>query len=446
MSLRNSTNARDPADDTAALEQHAGVITRIVDFKFGFLSSEGHENIFFHFSELSDDAMAFAEPGCKATFYVKTNDWTADKKMKAVNVQIVSAPHENAFKNLQGVIQGDMRSRGFTFIDHKGADGTTTYLFHSTNLVNDAVSKAAGNTVKEGHKVIFDAEFNHKYNPPKPFATNVRIVEGQTELNAAAVALEFQSPQNSTWQRGSKLGLSGGLCPEAVDQLDADELTISPPVMTRNSSIADRISGLKSAGPARRWSRTTNTTGEKMSDKPSGGINIKETKCKFGAKCTRSDCWFEHPNGKHIDGTATLSAEEESNSGEDSTKAPVSSMGAASLRLLVQAIVKDTGKNSYLSVRNALQSQAYVGRALTRTEKSSVGDILEEGSSSTINTTNNNRESFSRASSSKTWSRGTGRASLTRGSFTGGRVSLSDMCRDPSLHSRMSAANTGTCA
>jgi len=385
--------------------------------------------------------MAFTEPGCKATFYVKTNDWTADKKMKAVNVQIVSAPHENAFKNLQGVIKGDMQSRGFTFIDHEGAD----YLFHATNLVNDAASQAAGNTVKEGHKILFDASFNHKYNPPKPFATNVRIVEGQTELNAAAAALEFQSPQNSTWQRGSKLGLPGGLCPEAAEHFDVAELTISPPVMTRNSSIADRISGLKSAGPARRWSRTTNTTGEKMCDRPSGGINIKETKCKFGAKCTRSDCWFEHPNGKHIDGTATLSAdEEESNSDEETTK--VSSMGASSLRLLVQAIVKDTGKNSYLSVRNALQSQAYVGRTLTRAEKSSVGDILEEGSSSAINTNSNNRESFSRASSSKTWSRGTGRASLTRGSFTGGRVSLSDMCRDPSLHSRMSAANTGTCA
>jgi len=360
--------------------------------------------------------------------------------MKAVNVKIVSAPHENEFKHLQGVIQGDMRSRGFTFIDHEGADGTkTTYLFHSTNLVNDDASKAAGNTVKEGHKVIFDAEFNHKYNPPKPFATNVRIVEGQTELNAAAAALEFQSPQNSTWQRGSKLGLPGGLSPDAADQLDGTELTISPPAMTRNSSIADRISGLKSVGPARRWSRTTNTTGEKMSGKPSGGINIKETKCKFGAKCTRSDCWFEHPNGKHIDGTATLSAEEESDSSEETTK--VSSMGAASLKLLVQAIVKDTGKNSYLSVRNAIQSQAYVGRALTRAEKSSVGDILEEIE---VAPPTNERRSISRSSSSKTWSRGTGRASLTRASFTGGRVSLSDMCRDPSLHSRLSAANTAT--
>jgi len=428
MSLRNSVTEESPA----ALEQHTGVITRIVNYKFGFLSSEGHENIFFHFSELSDDAKACVEPGCSATFFVRTNQWSADNKMKAVQLQIISSPEQNAFKNLEGVIQSDMRTRGFTFIDCADA---ATYLFHSTNLVNDDASKAAGNTVKEGHKVLFDAEFNHKYNPPKPFATNVRIVPGQTELNAAAAALEMQSPENTTWQRGSRLGLTGSMSPEDADKLDYDELTISPPALTRNSSVRDRASALKAGAPARRWSRTNpNPNTEKQSDKPSGGINMLNNTCKFGTRCTNATCWFEHPNGRAMDGNATLSDADESS--DESAK--TSSMGKASLRLLVKAIVADTSKQGYLHIRNTLQKSEYVGRALTREEKASVGDILEN-----LDTP---EKVSPPASTEKPYTRGTSRLSLSRGTSTGrsSRVSLADMCKDPSLHSRLSMRNSGT--
>merc|ERR1711865_786060 len=197
-------------------------------------------------------------------------------------------------------------------------------------------------------------------------------------------------------------------------------------------------------GPARRWSRTTNI-GDKMPSGNAGGLNMKSTGCKFGTRCTNKSCWFEHPNGRTMDGNVTEGADESSD--EESAK--------ASLTLLVKAIVADTGKSSYLSVRNALQSSEYVGRALTREEKHSVGEILEEENS---NKSHSPTAKISMRGSltttfgppgAKAWSRGTGRSSFTnsRASFTGGlarkSISLADMCRDPSIHSRLSSANNG---
>merc|ERR1719409_2078263 len=150
-------------------------------------------------------------------------------------------------------------------------------------------------------------------------------------------------------------------------------------------------------------------------------------------------------NGRIIDdGRTSLTDEEElcvpCGDADSLDMSKVASMGKASLRLLVKAIAADTGKCGYLHVRNCLQRGEYVGRALTRDEKNAVGEILEEleGGSTAAAT---------KPAAAAAAARGTGRSSfsnsrLNRSSFTGGRVSLSDMCRDPSLHSRLSAANT----
>jgi len=408
---------------TASATTFTGVITRICNFKYGFLRSEEHENIFFHFSELSDEAKAFIDTGSTVTFTTAPNG----AKLKAVGLQVISS--DSVYKNLNGEVTGEMQARGFCFI--KSANGET-YLFHSENLVNDDASKEAGNTVTEGHMVMFDAEFNHKHSPPKPFAVNVRIVPGQTEKSEESAALELQP-----WKRSS-MGENAAL-------------TSPPRKLTRNSSVRDRASALKSNAPARRWSRTTNINGDNKSSGPAGGLDMKATGCKFGTRCTNKSCWFEHPNGRTMDGNVTEGADESS----DEESAKVSSMGKASLTLLVKAIVADTGKSSYLSVRNALQSSEYVGRALTREEKHSVGEILEEENS---NKSHSPTAKISMRGSltttfgppgAKAWSRGTGRSSFTnsRASFTGGlarkSISLADMCRDPSIHSRLSSANNG---
>jgi len=424
MSLRFSSPAILQNTTTTTInKQHTGVVTRVCGYKYGFLKSEGHENIFFHFTELSDEAKAFVEPGCTVNFHMKENDWSADKKMKAIQIEVVSMPQENAFKSLEGICKTDMKSRGFTFIDCN----ETTYLFNITNLVNDDASNAAGNTVKTGHRVLFDAEYNHKYNPPKPYATNVRIIPGQDALNADCLECTPCS-----WQRGSRINLIDD------DQEDECRTSISPsgrPSANLRSSVSDRASALKANGPARRWSRTTDTTGAAKSDKPSGGLRILETTCKFSRKCTRADCWFDHPKGRQIEDGLSMSDDDSDSGSDDSAK--VSSMGKASLRLLVNALVRETGKSGYLTIRNALQKPEYVGRELTRGEKNSVGEILEELDTAEISkqpttTTTAPKRSWRDSSSSRLNSRSSG----------GARVSLSDMCRDPSLRSsRISMSN-----
>merc|ERR1719456_2087889 len=431
-------------DQTDKASGHAsasieGVVTRICNFKYGFIRSDEYENVFFHFSEMSYDAKAFIEAGSKVSFAVEKNGWTKDKKMKAVDIKVISAPGEkNAFKDLPGVVTCDMKARGFCFIENDG----NTFLFHSTNLVENETSRAAGDTVKEGYKVIFDAEYNHKYNPPKPFAVNVRIVPGQ-DFEAAS-------------------GLPSIISPEDADQLDSRvDITAAA---SRSSlgggrgSISNRASALRSAGPARRWSRTTGApTTTSMSSKPAGGLRLTVTTCKFGRKCTRRDCWFDHPKGREMEDGLVFANDSDSDSGsggEQQTCGPCS-MGKESLRLLIKGVVADD-KRGYLPVRITLQKAEYLGRALTRAEKNSVADILEEldatiSPSATVTTSSsgtwrrsestNWRSERRSESPPQRYSRTTRHSSTT--APRPGRVSLSDLCRDPSLHSRLSACNRG---
>jgi len=112
----------------------------------------------------------------------------------------------------------------------------------------------------------------------------------------------------------------------------------------------------------------------------------------------------------------------------DDEEEKVISMGKASLKLLVTAIVAETGKWNYLATRNMLQKPEYVGRDLTRDEKTHVADILEEvGKSSS----EQRRPSL--------------RVPVKRSAFPQRRVSLEDLCRDPTLHSAIATANNSPC-
>jgi len=63
--------------------------------------------------------------------------------------------------------------------------------------------------------------------------------------------------------------------------------------------------------------------------------------------------------------------------GESTTDDRPASMGVASLRVLVQALVQQ-GKTQYLVIRNSLQRPEYFGRALTREEKQTISDMLQD--------------------------------------------------------------------
>jgi cold shock CspA family protein len=128
-----------------------GVVTRICNFKYGFIQTPELRNIFFHFSELSDEAKALVEEGCQVVYTSTTNHWTADKKPKAVDIEVLST--KNEFKNKVGVVQRDLGSKGFGFI----FCDNVTYFFPATELVVDTASDLNGNTARAGDKVTFGA-------------------------------------------------------------------------------------------------------------------------------------------------------------------------------------------------------------------------------------------------------------------------------------------------
>jgi hypothetical protein len=287
-----------------------GVITRICDFKYGFVKSDQFPNTFFHFTELSDDAKAFIEAGVKVTFRVKPNGTDVDDnpRMKAVKIQVISEATENEYMNMEGEVVGDMQDNGgaFCFI----ISGETTYLFHGTNMVTDDASKAIENEPRAGHKVVFDAIWNHKYNPPKPFATRVRIVPGQAALasprgDESGAALKpgvvvidwnwttrkpkasFPAAPRPVSRRTSKAKRWHGCRQQVAARNDqpfrglpsaAPTTSVAPavagalartvisrrrmlqvPVREPNLPVGPRALALRSSAPLRRWTRTTKT-------------------------------------------------------------------------------------------------------------------------------------------------------------------------------------------
>jgi hypothetical protein len=367
-------------------------------------------------------------------------------RLKAIEIEVTSAAFENEYKQLQGEVTSPMQM--FSFI----RSGNTTYLFHPTNLVADEISKAAG-TVKQGHQVSFDAEWNHKYNPPKPFATNVRIIAGQDYLNSHA-----DDPTTPTWQRGSPLPpLEESIFEETTGNYapgnnctphSRSGAVLSPRsggsgVSPRSPRTPGRAASLFSSPPIRRWTRTT-VMGDK-DRKPTGGLRLRTTLCKFGRKCTRADCWFDHADSGDIYRQASASTQ--SSSDEDNevghqcyrtssrsgeaivtpTKDEVVSMGKVPLQLLVMRIL-EAGKTGYLAVRNTLQKKDYVGRELTREEKASVAELLESMEPTAESVVVSPKKLANHTSPDRQ------RA----------RVSLEDLCRDPMLHAELSAASSGS--
>jgi len=353
-----------PVDKTVDKTVAEGIVTRTCGSKYGFIESYNLSNIFFHFSELSEEAMALVEPGCRVKFTLTVNQAPSSLgKPMAVKVEVINA--HNQLHNVRGVVDRALGPKGFGFIrctDGKGLESVGSsqsllYFFPSSHLVVDDESNRRGNTARTGDEVVFDASWNHKYNPPKPIASNVRLLASPSRTLSA------------------------------------------PRTIQRSVSVGTKITTLGSNNRDR-WSV----------------LNQKE-------------------ESSHL------------------------SMGKASLRTLVEALVK-SGKTQYLQIRNSLQKPEYCGRTLTRDERQMVSDILQEllpqdesaskspslvmdsmpwqdqAKKAGIRWQNSSRRGLSRTSSLSPEA-GESRPPLARTSS----ISLSDMCRDPSLHSMLSAAN-----
>jgi len=164
-----------------------------------------------------------------------------------------------------------------------------------------------GHPINAGDTVEFEASLNHKYNPPKPYATRVRAVKVEP------------TPAGSTSSK---------------------------------------------THPFRRAASCV----ENSSDMPLEIINSRALALK---KC--------HPP-KRISRMSSLENNAIAEGNKDSPSiSPVSvvSVGELSLKLLVEALLKD-GKTQYLEIRNILQKPDHFGRALTREEKQAITKILSD--------------------------------------------------------------------
>lgn len=302
----------------------------------------------------------------------------------AVKVEVISGPDDNQLRNVRGIVDRGLGPKGFGFIrctDGKGlepaggqvANTELLYFFPSCHLIVDDESNRRGNTARTGDEVMFDCSWNHKYNPPKPIASNVRLLP-----SSSSSVTNCGSFRTKSIQRSASVGCNPN----------------SPPLNGNNRD---------------RWS---------------------------------------------------VQKQQEENS--DARL----SMGKASLRTLVKSLVR-SGKTQYLQIRNCLQKPEYCGRSLTREERQIVSELLqelvpqssdEESSSPSAKWEVTNRRSGIRRQASSRNNKGSNRSAsslspetqktrpplprtLSRNASVG-RISLSDMCRDPSLHSRLSAANS----
>lgn len=407
-------------------ERQEGVVTRICSFKYGFIQTADLRNIFFHFSELSDEAKAVIEAGCRVQYNLTTNQWTTDKKMKAVDIQIVSSPEENAYKNMHGVVHRELGPRGFGFIHCEN----TTYFFPSNELVADEESNRRGNTARAGDEVMFDASWNHKYNPPKPYATNVRLVPlnglgvpktTRSSLNAVTLATtqsntdivnvvrntsherENRTPNTRSWRAeradatAARRSRSHARGSSLATLIPLEGGPVNTPAVGRTSgSRVSRVMGTckpySGDFASLQNSNLPNTSQEISVRVNNRALALKrcEAPVRMGSRQvslanqpaeTQSDPMVVAQVMSNVANSQSQPDNCES-SALTSVKVGLvhdgpASMGEASLRVLVQALVQQ-GKTQYLVIRNSLQRPEYFGRPLTREEKQTISDILQD--------------------------------------------------------------------
>ena len=178
------------------MKRCTGVVARIVASKYGFIRTDNEENIFFPFKELSIDVMACIEPGSCVEFEVVPNPHESNKPM-AKNISLKTST--NQYTDSVGIITRWIPEKQFGFIQTD--DGTCYFAHHTVFQQNSDLTE-----LKVGAKVIFDKSINYNSSPPKPFATNARIVpnfhaspERPTLVAGNAVSAIKGKPASKPW-------------------------------------------------------------------------------------------------------------------------------------------------------------------------------------------------------------------------------------------------------
>lgn len=326
-----------------ASERHEGVITRICNFKYGFIQTVDLRNIFFHFSELSDEAKAFVEEGCKVTCSIATS---AKNQQQAQSIVVESTPGNNQFKNKAGVVQRDLGPKGFGFI----TCDSVTYFFAANELIIDAASTLNGDTARAGDKVIFDATWNHKYNPPKPCATRVRLQRSSTSSKRSTSPTSVSNFETRATPGSRSFKRAASMAAPATGNGSSEN--DQPPSVINSRAVMLK----RAAAPKRLGSRTVSKGDEEQA--------ISNTEASIA----------ETQAGRISSSTAALSVLDEGDNNEGFQSL---GSGMSTLKVLVRALL-NSGKTQYLVIRNELQKSEYFGRALTQEEKRAVTDILND--------------------------------------------------------------------
>merc|ERR1719262_511653 len=161
------------ADHLIKPQRFSGVVSRLVGQapspKYGFITSDSGENIFFHFKTLPVDVMAVIERGSAVEFERQPNPFSDNKPM-AVNLSVKG--NDNKYRDSQGVLFRWIPEKEFGFI--QTPDGTT-YFAHKNSFVtkstvgNGSITDEQSHTeigsvqeLKEGMQVTFDKSLNYK--------------------------------------------------------------------------------------------------------------------------------------------------------------------------------------------------------------------------------------------------------------------------------------------
>lgn len=314
--------------------------------------------------------------------------------------------------------------RGFGFIHCEN----TTYFFPSNELVADEESNRRGNTARAGDEVVFDASWNHKYNPPKPYATNVRLVPlnglgvlktTRSSLNAVTLATTQcntdivnivrntshesanRAPNTRSWRAdatAARRSRSQARGSSLATLISLEGGPVNTPAVGRTSgSRVSRVMGTckpySGDFASLQDSNLPNTSQEISVPVNNRALALKrcEAPVRMGS---RQVSLADQPAETQSDPVvvtqmicSVANSQSQPDNCESSALASVkvglvhddgpASMGEASLRVLVQALVQQ-GKTQYLVIRNSLQRPEYFGRPLTREEKQTISDILQD--------------------------------------------------------------------
>lgn len=241
-----------------------GFVTRIMNGKYGFIDCRG-EVLFFHISEVPCvEDIACMEVGSVVSFQADGKDMWAKghNKRKAVKVRL-GQPYRNVYKNWSGDIQNGFCG-DYTDIQCKNGQSV---LLHAGEVVGST-------TARSGKRVRHEVAWNYNYTPARPHAKNVCAPDVST---SGCLATNLNG--SSVWMRNLQTrGVQRDGGTDHAHHFDSRGGRVD--WLGKRPGGKRVVDGVWKRGETRMDVRTRSFT---------------NYTCKYGARCTRSNCWYTHP-------------------------------------------------------------------------------------------------------------------------------------------------------